>query len=56
MQPNEVIASGMDGLQQMIHEHVAVGGSKFVVIPLAEPPDWDDHLAEVAEALLPLQN
>jgi hypothetical protein len=39
----------------MIERHVQVGGSKFVVIPLAEPDDWTAHLAEVAEALLPLQ-
>jgi probable F420-dependent oxidoreductase len=53
--PTEVIASGLSGLREMIERHVAVGGSKFVVIPLAEPADWDDHLAEVADALLPLQ-
>ena len=56
VQPSEVIASGLDGLRTMIEQHVAVGGSKFVVIPLAEPPSWDDHLGEVAATLLPLQN
>jgi hypothetical protein len=39
----------------MIGEHIAVGASKFVVIPIAEPDDWDAHLAEVADAVLPLQ-
>ena len=39
----------------MIEQHVDVGGSKFVVIPIVEPPDWDEHLAEVAATLLPLQ-
>ncbi len=53
--PSDVIASGLDGLRTMIERHVAVGGSKFVVVPIAEPTDWDAHLAEVAEALLPLQ-
>jgi probable F420-dependent oxidoreductase len=53
--PTRVIASGLDGLQSMIAEHVAVGGSKFVVIPIVEPDDWGRHLAEVADALLPLQ-
>lgn len=52
--PTKVIAAGLGGLREMIEQHIAVGGSKFVVIPLAEPPDWDDHLAEVADALLPL--
>jgi probable F420-dependent oxidoreductase len=53
--PTEVVASGLHGLAKMIEQHVEVGGSKFVVIPLAEPPSWDDHLGEVAAALLPLQ-
>ena len=50
-----MIAAGLDGLSTMIGEHIEAGGSKFVVIPLAEPDDWDTHLAEVADALLPLQ-
>lgn len=53
--PTRVIASGLAGLRTMITEHIEVGGSKFVVIPLVEPDDWDAHLTEVAEALLPLQ-
>lgn len=53
--PRQVIAAGLDGLRAVIERHVEVGGSKFVVVPLAEPADWGDHLAEVAEALLPLQ-
>ncbi len=51
-----VVASGLDGLRAMLREHIAVGGSKFVVIPLTEPDDWVRHLAEVADAILPLQN
>lgn len=53
--PRQVIAAGMDGLRTMIERHVEVGGSKFVVIPLAEPASWSEHLAQVADALLPLQ-
>jgi probable F420-dependent oxidoreductase len=55
VEPERMIASGLDGLRTMIGEHIDVGASKFVVIPLAEPDDWDTHLAEVADALLPLQ-
>jgi probable F420-dependent oxidoreductase len=55
VEPERMIASGLDGLRTMIAEHVAVGASKFVVIPLVEPDDWDGHLREVADALLPLQ-
>jgi probable F420-dependent oxidoreductase len=53
--PGEVVATSLAGLQAMIGRHVEAGGSKFVVIPMVEPPDWSDHLAEVAAALLPLQ-
>jgi probable F420-dependent oxidoreductase len=53
--PARVVASGLDGLQAMIREHIDVGGSKFVVIPIVEPGDWGAHLDEVADALLPLQ-
>ena len=53
--PAQVIADGLDGLRTMIEQHVDAGGSKFVVIPITEPPNWDDHLATVADALLPLQ-
>ena len=52
---DEVVASGLDQLRVMVQRFVDVGGSKFVVIPISEPDDWDAHLAEVAEALLPLQ-
>jgi probable F420-dependent oxidoreductase len=55
VEPSDVIAAGIGGLRTMIEQHVDAGGSKFVVIPLTEPPDWDDHLAEVAATLLPLQ-
>ena len=53
--PSEVVASGLGGLREMIERHVEVGGSKFVVIPLLEPGDWDAHLAEVADTLLTMQ-
>ncbi len=54
--PARVVASGLGSLRTMIEQHLEAGGSKFVVIPLEEPADWDDHLAEVAEQLLPLQS
>ena len=31
------------------------GRAKFVIVPLAEPEDWDAELARVADVLLPLQ-
>lgn len=53
--PTEVIASGIDGLKTQLERFVAVGASKFVIVPLAEPDDWDAELARMADALLPLQ-
>lgn len=53
--PHQVIAVGLSGLRTMIESHVDAGGSKFVIVPIAEPASWDDHLSEVAEALLPMQ-
>ena len=32
-----------------------MGASKFVVVPLADPDDWDAELGELAEAVLPLE-
>ena len=40
---------------QVLERFCEVGFSKFVVVPLEDPPSWDEELAEVGEALLPLQ-
>jgi probable F420-dependent oxidoreductase len=53
--PSEVIAPGIEGLFRQIERFVSVGASKFVVVSLAEPADWEAELAIVADALLPLQ-
>jgi probable F420-dependent oxidoreductase len=51
----DVIASGIDGLRARLEGFLAAGASKFVIVPLAEPDDWDAALAQVADALLPMQ-
>ena len=53
--PSDVIASGIDGLRDRLEGFVAAGASKFVVVPLTEPDDWDAALSQVGEALLPMQ-
>ncbi|MGQ0831284.1 MAG: TIGR03619 family F420-dependent LLM class oxidoreductase [Microthrixaceae bacterium] len=53
--PTQVIASGLDGLRSMIHQHLEAGGSKFVVVPVIEPTSWAEHLEGLAAAVLPLQ-
>jgi probable F420-dependent oxidoreductase len=54
-QPSDVIASGIDGLRDRLEAFVAAGASKFVIVPLTEPDDWDAALSQVGEALLPMQ-
>jgi len=56
LDPRDVIPVGVDALRTRLEDFVAVGASKFVVIPLEEPAAWDDELAEVADAVLPLEN
>ncbi len=55
LDPREVVPTGVDGLRRQIERFVAVGASKFVVVPAGEPADWDTELAELAEAVLPLE-
>jgi probable F420-dependent oxidoreductase len=55
LDPGDVIPSGIDGLRRQVERFVGVGASKFVVVPLAEPDDWDAELAELAADLKPLE-
>ena len=53
-----LVPQGWNALVRTIEEFVAVGFSKFVVLPIVEPPSataWVDHLAEAAGHLMPLQ-
>jgi probable F420-dependent oxidoreductase len=54
----QLVPKSWQELQDMIGQFVAEGFSKFVVLPIVEPSSsgaWEDHLAEAAEHLLPLQ-
>lgn len=54
-----LVPHGWDKLAATIESFIEVGASKFVVIPFVEPGSpalWQDHLAEAATHLLPLQN
>ncbi|MBN2622035.1 MAG: TIGR03619 family F420-dependent LLM class oxidoreductase [Acidimicrobiales bacterium] len=55
LDPREVIPSGVDGLRRQLERFIAVGASKFVVVPAAEPADWGAELDELAATLLPLE-
>ncbi len=53
--PADVVAVGLDGLERRLHELLAVGASKFVVVPVEEPADWDEELDGLAQRLKPLE-
>jgi probable F420-dependent oxidoreductase len=53
--PAQVVPVGIDGLRAMLEEFVAVGFSKFVVRPLAEPDSWRSELEALAAGVLDLQ-
>jgi probable F420-dependent oxidoreductase len=53
--PTELIPSGLDALHDSIERFVSHGVSKFVVVPVAEPADWDDELGMLADRLMGLQ-
>jgi alkanesulfonate monooxygenase SsuD/methylene tetrahydromethanopterin reductase-like flavin-dependent oxidoreductase (luciferase family) len=58
LDPTALVPVGLPTVARRIEAFVEAGASKFVVLPLDEPPGGDmvDHLADVAQALLPLQN
>jgi probable F420-dependent oxidoreductase len=56
--PTELVPVGWDALRETIRRFVDVGTTKFVVLPISEPPTveaWQTHLREVADAVLPLE-
>lgn len=53
-----IVPQGWQQLARNIEQFIAVGASKFVIIPLVEPSsvnEWNDHLADAAHHLMPLQ-
>jgi probable F420-dependent oxidoreductase len=58
LDPAELVPTSWDALIDLIKRFVDVGTTKFVVLPLAEPgsiDEWQAHLADAADALLPLE-
>ena len=56
--PTRLVPQGWDALSATIDAFVAVGTSKFVVLPFGEPADadaWSAHLTEAATVLMPKQ-
>jgi len=58
LDPTELVPRSWDALRDQIKRFVDVGTTKFVVLPIVEPgavENWASHLAEAADALLPLE-
>jgi probable F420-dependent oxidoreductase len=53
--PSELVAHGWPGVRTLCERFVAVGISKLVLVPLAEPKDWDDELHTGAAEVLGIQ-
>ncbi len=54
-----LVPNSWEQLSRTIEQFIEVGASKFVVVPLSEPhnvTEWNDHLAQAAQSLMPLQN
>lgn len=51
----EVVGQGWSGLRSLLEQFVVAGASKFVVVPVSEPEYWDGHVAELADAVHPLE-
>jgi probable F420-dependent oxidoreductase len=52
---DDLVARGWDEVHDLCARYVEVGFSKLVLVPLAEPANWDDELTAGAAALLALQ-
>lgn len=56
--PTVLVPRGWDALMRMIDKFVAVGTSKFVILPIVEPvtpQDWVEHLEQAAPIVLARQ-
>jgi probable F420-dependent oxidoreductase len=57
--PTELVAVGANALAERLSAYAAVGFSKLVIVPLAEPAaedgGWSAELGALAEVVLPLQ-
>ena len=54
--PADLVASSRQELRPRIEAFIETGASKFVVMPLGEPPNWAEEIEALADDLLPLQD
>jgi probable F420-dependent oxidoreductase len=53
--PADLVVEGIPKLASRVEAYLAIGFSKFVLVPFGAPDDWADELGETAAAVLPLQ-
>jgi probable F420-dependent oxidoreductase len=56
LDPTAVIPVGLSALRDRLEAFIDARASKFVVVPLDEPANWDDELGALAASLKPLEN
>jgi probable F420-dependent oxidoreductase len=54
--PEDLIPTNAKALRERLEEMIAVGASKFVVVPVLEPRDWAEALGQLAQEVLPVQS
>lgn len=55
LDPTEVVPVGLDALRARLEAFTSVGASKFVVVPMDDPDDWDAELTALHDAVGDLQ-
>jgi len=53
--PGDLVATNHHELRSKIEAFIETGASKFVVMPLGEPTDWEAEIEALAADLLPMQ-
>jgi probable F420-dependent oxidoreductase len=53
--PADLAPVGLPAVVRQVRRFVDEGFSKFVLVPIGEPPSWDVELAALAAAVLPLE-
>jgi probable F420-dependent oxidoreductase len=54
--PADVVPAGIEAIPALLRRFVAAGASKFVLVPVVEPPSWPEHLTSLAATVRPLEN
>ncbi len=54
--PTDLVATSLEELRPRIEAFIEAEASKFVVMPLDDPPDWNDEIEALATDLLAMQD